>query len=118
MAKAPPFVAAKKGPAGKAAVGKTSKGNPFAAAKGNPFAKARRCQEEWQEGPARFPRLRAIRSISMAKNGSLPIKKTPSVPAGGRMGQIAKTTTMPKAPQPKKGSTTYSERSTRTAGPK
>ena len=34
MAKAPPFVAAKSGPKGKAAVGKTPKGNPFAAAKG------------------------------------------------------------------------------------
>jgi hypothetical protein len=33
MAKAPPFVAAKKGPKGAAAVGKTAKGNPFAAAK-------------------------------------------------------------------------------------
>lgn len=39
MAKAPPFVAAKKGPKGAAAVGKTPKGNPFAAAKAPPFGK-------------------------------------------------------------------------------
>ena len=42
--KAPPFVAAKKGAKGAAAVGKTPAGNPFAAAKTkgakpNPFAK-------------------------------------------------------------------------------
>lgn len=48
----------------------------------------------------------------------MPIKKSPAVPTGGRMGQIAKQPTMPKAPAPKKGSTTYSERSTRTPGPK
>ena len=35
--KAPPFVAAKKGPKGAAAVGKTPAGNPFAAAKKPPF---------------------------------------------------------------------------------
>jgi hypothetical protein len=35
--KAPPFVAAKKGPKGAAAVGKTPAGNPFAAKKAPPF---------------------------------------------------------------------------------
>jgi hypothetical protein len=49
---------------------------------------------------------------------SLPISKTPSVPAGGRMGQISKTAPSRKAPQPAKGKTTYSEKSTRDAGPK
>jgi hypothetical protein len=39
MAKAPPFVAAKSGPKGKAAVGKTPAGNPFAAKKAPPFGK-------------------------------------------------------------------------------
>jgi hypothetical protein len=54
----------------------------------------------------------------MAKNGSLPIKKTPSVPVGGRMGPITITAKSRKAPQPPKGKTTYSEKSTRDAGPK
>lgn len=39
MAKPPPFVAAKKGPDGAAAVGKTKGGNPFAAKKAPPFGK-------------------------------------------------------------------------------
>ena len=49
---------------------------------------------------------------------SLPISKSPAVPAGGRMGQIVKTAPSRKAPQPPKGKTTYSEKSTRDAGPK
>ena len=54
----------------------------------------------------------------MAK--SLPIKKTPAVPAGGRMGHVerSKTQTMAKAPAPPKGKTTFAEKSTRDAGPK
>jgi hypothetical protein len=40
MAKpAPPWLAAKKGPEGKAVAGKTAKGNPFAAKKAPPFGK-------------------------------------------------------------------------------
>ncbi len=42
MAKAPPFVAAKSGPKGKAVVGKTPKGNPFAAAKKAPAPKGKK----------------------------------------------------------------------------
>jgi hypothetical protein len=49
---------------------------------------------------------------------SLPIAKSPSVPVGGRMGPVQKQPTMAKVKLPPKGSTTYSERSTRTAGPK
>jgi len=53
--KAPPFVAAKSGPKGKAAVGKTPKGNPFAAAaaKANPFAKAA-AKKAGKKGPPDF----------------------------------------------------------------
>ena len=42
----------------------------------------------------------------------------PKVPTGGRMNPKQVQPTMKKAPLPPKGKTTYSERSTRDAGPK
>jgi hypothetical protein len=44
--------------------------------------------------------------------------KGPDVPSGGRMNPKQENKTMPKVKLPKKGSTTYAERSTRDAGPK
>ena len=43
---------------------------------------------------------------------------TPKTPAGGRLAPVQVNKTMPKVKKPAKGSTTYSERSTRDAGPK
>ena len=42
----------------------------------------------------------------------------PKVPTGGRMNPKVIQPTMPKAKLPPKGKTTYSEKSTRDAGPK
>lgn len=42
----------------------------------------------------------------------------PKVPAGGRMNPKQVQPTMPKVKLPPKGKTTYSEKSTRDAGPK
>ncbi len=53
----------------------------------------------------------------MAKPSKM-LGKGPDTPSGGRLNPLQKQPTMPKVKLPKKGSTTYSERSTRDAGPK
>lgn len=56
---------------------------------------------------------------SLMKKSTGGFSKSPSPPAGGKTtNPLMKQPMMPKAPQPKKGTTTYSARETMKAGPK